>query len=71
MIAAGSVRCGRRVSLRHLEAGDLVFYGGSGYHHHVAVYAGRGLVIDAPHTGAVVRYTKPQGAASARRLIGC
>ena len=71
MIAAGSVRCGRRVSLRHLEAGDLVFYGGSGYYHHVAVYAGRGLVIDAPHTGAVVRYTKLQGAATARRLIAC
>ena len=71
MIAAGSVRRGRRVSLRHLEAGDLVFYGGSGYYHHVAVYAGRGLVIDAPHTGAVVRYTNLQGAATARRLIGC
>lgn len=59
------------MSLRHLEAGDLVFYGGSGYYHHVAVYAGRGLVIDAPHTGAVVRYTNLQGAATTRRLIGC
>jgi len=36
----------------------------------VAVYAGRGLVIEAPHSGAVVRYTKRQGAAEARRLIG-
>ena len=70
MIAAGSVRRGRRVSLRHLEAGDLVFYGGPGYFYHVAVYAGRGLVIEAPHSGAVVRYTKRQGAAEARRLIG-
>jgi cell wall-associated NlpC family hydrolase len=36
----------------------------------VALYAGRGRVIDAPHTGAVVRYTELQGAATARRLIG-
>jgi cell wall-associated NlpC family hydrolase len=61
---------GRRVSLRHLKAGDLVFYGGSGYYYHVAVYAGRGLVIDAPHSGAVVSYSRLAGAAAARRLIG-
>ena len=61
---------GRQVSLRHLKAGDLVFYGGSGYYTHVALYAGHGMVIDAPHTGAVVRYTELQGAATARRLIG-
>jgi peptidoglycan DL-endopeptidase CwlO len=61
---------GRPVSLRHLKAGDLVFYGSSGYYYHVAVYAGRGRVIDAPHTGAVVRYAELQGAATARRLIG-
>jgi len=36
----------------------------------VAVYAGRGLVIEAPHSGAVVCYTKLEGAAEARRLIG-
>ena len=61
---------GRRVSLRHLELGDLVFYGGSGYYSHVGVYAGRGRIIDAPHTGAVVSYSPVGGAATARRLIG-
>jgi len=61
---------GRQVSLRHLKVGDLVFYGGSGYYSHVAVYAGNGRVIDAPHSGAVVRFGELQGAATARRLIG-
>lgn len=61
---------GRQVSLRHLKPGDLVFYGTSGSYYHVAVYAGRGLVIDAPHSGAVVRYSKLAGVAEARRLIG-
>ena len=61
---------GRRVSLRRLEIGDLVFYGGSGYYSHVSIYAGHGRVIDAPHTGAVVSYSPVGGAATARRLIG-
>jgi cell wall-associated NlpC family hydrolase len=61
---------GRPVSLRHLEIGDLVFYGGSGYYSHVGIYAGHGRVIDAPHTGAVVSYSPVGDAATARRLIG-
>jgi cell wall-associated NlpC family hydrolase len=61
---------GRRVSLRRLEIGDLVFYGGSGYYSHVGIYAGHGRVIDAPHSGAVVSYSRVDGAATARRLIG-
>ena len=61
---------GRRVSLRHLEIGDLVFYGGSGYYSHVGIYTGHGRVIDAPHTGAVVSYSPVGDAATARRLIG-
>jgi cell wall-associated NlpC family hydrolase len=61
---------GRRVSLRRLEVGDLVFYGGSGSYSHVAIYAGNGRVIDAPHSGAVVSYSRVGDAATARRLIG-
>ena len=61
---------GRRVSLRHLEIGDLVFYGGSGCYSHVGIYAGHGRVIDAPHTGAVVSYSPVGDAATALRLIG-
>jgi cell wall-associated NlpC family hydrolase len=43
---------GTRVSVSELQPGDLVFY----YSpiHHVAIYIGNGLVIDAPHTGAFV-----------------
>ena len=52
-----------------LEPGDLVFYGGSGYYGHVAIYAGRGPIIEAPHTGAVVSHAKLQGAATAHRLL--
>ena len=40
--ATDQARRGARVSLRHLKPGDLVFYGGSGYYGHVAIYAGRG-----------------------------
>jgi cell wall-associated NlpC family hydrolase len=68
--ATGQARRGARVSLRYLRPGDLVFYGGSGYYSHVAIYAGRGRIIAAPHTGAVVSYSPLRGAATARRLIG-
>ncbi len=68
--ATDQAQRGRRVSLRHLQIGDLVFYGGSGYYHHVGIYAGQGRIIHAPHTGAVVSYSGIGGAATARRLIG-
>lgn len=68
--ATDQARRGDPVSLRHLKPGDLVFYGGSGYYGHVAIYAGHGQIIDAPHTGAVVSYSPLRDAATARRLIG-
>ena len=44
------------VPRRRLKRGDLVFFGGSVPSiHHVGIYAGRGRMIDAPHTGARVR----------------
>jgi cell wall-associated NlpC family hydrolase len=43
----------------HLVAGDLVFFadnpGNPGSIHHVGMYIGKGLMVEAPHTGAVVR----------------
>jgi len=44
------------VALSDPRPGDLVFFGNSSYSHHVAIYAGGGGVIEAPHTGDVVRY---------------
>lgn len=38
-----------------LEPGDLVFYGDATYIHHVGIYIGNGMMIDAPHQGADVR----------------
>jgi cell wall-associated NlpC family hydrolase len=39
-----------------LQPGDLLFYGTDPHHiTHVALYAGNGRAIDAPHSGAVVR----------------
>ncbi len=44
---------GPSVSLAQAQPGDLVFYNGFG---HMAIYAGGGQIIHAPHTGDVVRY---------------
>jgi cell wall-associated NlpC family hydrolase len=45
---------GTHVSLSDMLPGDLVFFGGDGYIGHVGIYIGRGLMIDAPHTGSPV-----------------
>ena len=47
----------RRVPLSQLQPGDLVFYGVDGADsHHVGLYVGNDMMIDAPYTGAYVRY---------------
>ena len=51
-------RHGARVARAHLRRGDLVFYATRGLVHHVTMYAGRGRMIEAPHTGAVVRVVR-------------
>ena len=39
------------------QPGDLIFfYDSTGYVYHVGMYAGNGMMWDAPHSGAVVRY---------------
>jgi cell wall-associated NlpC family hydrolase len=48
----GDLSLGHRVSRRFLRPGDLVFFAGAS---HVGIYVGSGRIIDAPHTGAVVR----------------
>lgn len=52
-----------------LAPGDLVFYGTPGHIHHVGIYLGHDLMIDAPHTGAHVRtdpYHRPNYAGATR-----
>jgi cell wall-associated NlpC family hydrolase len=45
---------GQRVSRKDLQPGDLVFFGSP--IHHVGMYAGGGEMIEAPYSGARVRY---------------
>ena len=45
-----------------VEPGDLVFFGPSPTQvGHVGIYVGDGVMIDAPHTGAVVRFDRIDG----------
>lgn len=47
-----------KVPIPQLQPGDLVFFGSSGpSNHHVGIYIGNGTMIEAPHTGAFVRYS--------------
>ena len=44
------------VPLSDVRAGDLVFFGNASFSHHVAIFVGGNTIIEAPYTGAVVRY---------------
>jgi cell wall-associated NlpC family hydrolase len=50
---------GPHVPLDQLQRGDLVFYATDtsdpGTIHHVGLYLGNGMMVDAPYTGAFVR----------------
>jgi hypothetical protein len=52
--AADQARGGRPVAATELRPGDLVFFAFDGSIDHVGIYAGDGLMVDAPHTGAAV-----------------
>ncbi len=60
-----------KLDASELAPGDLVFFeprfDGPG---HVAVYAGGDQIIEAPHTGALVRYSSLSGAAAALGFLG-
>jgi len=53
-VAAAQYDMGRHISRSSLEPGDLVFFGSP--IHHVGMYVGGGMMIEAPYTGQVVRY---------------
>lgn len=54
---------GQLISREELKSGDLVFFDteGSGEATHVGIYAGNNIMIHAPHTGDVVKYTDITG----------
>ncbi len=59
-VAAAQMTNGVAVSKENLVPGDLVgFYSspGGGYIGHIGIYVGDGMMIHAPHTGDVVKYT--------------
>jgi len=54
--AAFQAELGTPVPESQLEPADLVFFGSP--IHHVVIYAGNGLVVQAPHTGDVVKVSR-------------
>lgn len=52
---------GEKIPVTQLQPGDLVFYAFDPTDwttiHHVGMYVGHGTMVEAPHTGAFVRYT--------------
>ena len=46
---------GTPVSPSEAQPADLVFFGTPAFYHHVGIYIGNGLFIEAPHTGDVVK----------------
>jgi len=52
---------GAPVPLSKAQPADLVFFGSPSFYHHVGIYVGNGLFIEAPHTGDVVKVSKLAG----------
>jgi peptidoglycan DL-endopeptidase CwlO len=55
---------GTPVPFSKMEPADLVFFGNSSFYHHVGIYIGNGLFIEAPHTGDVVKVSLLAGRGS-------
>jgi cell wall-associated NlpC family hydrolase len=55
---------GTPVPFDKLEPADLVFFGDPSFYHHVGIYIGNGLFIEAPHTGDVVKVSQLAGRGS-------
>jgi cell wall-associated NlpC family hydrolase len=58
---------GRRVPLAGLKAGDMLFFSGLG---HVGLYVGRGRMVHAPHSGALVEVVRLGRSGYGSRLVG-
>ena len=72
-VSRDQANVGTRVSsLSDAQAGDLLFFGSPV--HHVAIYEGNGMMIEAPHTGDVVKEIKVadfgEPVSGIRRILG-
>lgn len=57
-ISAQQARAGSAVNKNAAQAGDLIWFDENGRNEgadHIAIYIGNGQILEAPHTGAVVR----------------
>ncbi|MFD7052706.1 C40 family peptidase [Streptomyces mirabilis] len=68
------VKEGKKVSVNALQPGDLLFTGGTAeVPEHVGMFIGQGLIVNAPHTGDVVRLatlaSRKQQILAARRVV--
>ncbi|GAA1761433.1 C40 family peptidase [Nocardioides hankookensis] len=56
--SGSQIHAGRGIGWADKQPGDLIFfsYPGAGGPHHVAIYVGGDRILQAPHTGDVVRY---------------
>ena len=61
----------RHVAVNQLQPGDMVFFYRD--HHHVGIYIGGGMMVNAPHTGDVVKVASVLGHGNysgAVRIVG-
>jgi cell wall-associated NlpC family hydrolase len=68
--AAPQSTAGRAVAASARAPGDLLFFARDGVVHHVAMYAGGGLMVHAPSTGSVVQTIAVSTPSYARELVG-
>ncbi|NLE22509.1 MAG: hypothetical protein GX624_06995 [Actinobacteria bacterium] len=59
--ATMQARMGDPVAIAEAQPADLVFFGTPSFYHHVGIYIGHGLFIEAPRTGDVVKVSKLAG----------
>lgn len=54
-VATAQYYASQHIPASWARPGDLIFFGSPAYMYHVAIYAGGGNVVAAPHTGTVVK----------------
>jgi peptidoglycan DL-endopeptidase CwlO len=70
-VSQGQSTAGTQVSVSALQPGDILYWGGAGSAHHVAVYVGGGQYIDAanPEKGVVVQNISDWAPDGATRVL--